>query len=62
MDDATLTQELHDIRARLASLIAGTTLPQIEAVLRSADMELHWALWNLGEVMEHRPESNRTPS
>lgn len=30
--------------------------PQIEAILRSADMELHWALWNLGEPVSLRPE------
>lgn len=34
----------------------GTRLPQIEAILRSADMELHWALWNLGDVVTIRPE------
>jgi len=25
-------------------------------MLRNADMELHWALWNLGVVVSHRPE------
>jgi hypothetical protein len=35
-------------------LIAQPLEPQIEAILRSADMELHWALWNLGEVLPHR--------
>ena len=34
----------------------GTDLPQVEAILRSADMELHWALWNLGEQVTLRPE------
>jgi hypothetical protein len=34
----------------------GSGLPQIEAILRSADMELHWALWNLGEAVTLRSE------
>ena len=60
MDESTLIEQLHQMRSRLASMIASTTLPQIEAILRSADMELHWALWNLGEVVDHRPEIDRT--
>lgn len=62
MDEANLISELHQMRRRLAPLIAGTALPQIEAILRSADMELHWALWNLGELVDHRPETDREPS
>ncbi len=30
--------------------------PMIEAALAEADMNLHWALWNLGEPVELRPE------
>jgi hypothetical protein len=26
--------------------------------LRNADMELHWALWNLGVVVPLRPEAD----
>jgi hypothetical protein len=44
-------------RALLQPLITGSEEPQIEAILRSADMELHWALWNLGVVTDHRPEA-----
>ena len=29
---------------------------QIESILRHADENLHWALWNLGELEELRPE------
>jgi hypothetical protein len=45
-------------RARELVQAAGTGsgLPQIEAILRSADMELHWALWNLGEAVPLRSE------
>jgi hypothetical protein len=30
--------------------------PMIESALAEADMNLHWALWNLGEPVELRPE------
>jgi len=30
--------------------------PMIETALQEADMNLHWALWNLGEPVELRPE------
>ncbi|NBQ87829.1 MAG: hypothetical protein EBU07_10180 [Betaproteobacteria bacterium] len=59
MNDAQQIATLRELRAQLARLIAATPEPQIEAILRSADMELHWALWNLGEVVEHRPEIGR---
>ena len=59
MTDAQQIATLRDLRAQLARLITATSEPQIEAILRSADMELHWALWNLGEVVEHRPETDR---
>jgi hypothetical protein len=59
MDDAQRIAQLHRLREQLAQVIRASTEPQIEAILRSADMELHWALWNLGEVMEHRPEQDR---
>lgn len=58
MTDTQQIATLRDLRAQLARLIAATSEPQIEAILRSADMELHWALWNLGEVVEHRPETD----
>ncbi len=31
-------------------------LPQIQNNLRQADMELHWALWNLAEFESIAPE------
>lgn len=30
--------------------------PMIETALTEADMNLHWALWNLGEAVELRPD------
>lgn len=47
---------LKEIRAELISLIKETDSPQIETILKAADMELHCALWNLGEPMSLRPE------
>lgn len=53
--DDRITQ-IRQARALIASALAGGDLPQIEAMLRNADMELHWALWNLGEPVALRPE------
>ena len=47
-------QRIRQARELLAPLIAEPAEPQIEAILRSADLELHWALWNLGEFLPHR--------
>lgn len=47
---------LRQARGLLAQVIKDCELPQIEAIVRSADMELYWALWNLGEFENLRPE------
>jgi hypothetical protein len=52
-DQAKLIRQARDL---VAQALAGSELPQIEAMLRNADMELHWALWNLGETVALRPE------
>ncbi len=43
-------------RALIQAAMAECEAPQIEMMLRNADMELHWALWNLGVPVELRPE------
>jgi hypothetical protein len=43
-------------RALIQAALAECDAPQIEMMLRNADMELHWALWNLGVSVELRPE------
>jgi hypothetical protein len=48
--------KIRQARALLAEAMQGCELPQIEAMLRNADMELHWALWNLAEPVPLRPE------
>lgn len=57
MDTQEQIDRIRQAREFLRPLITTTGEPQIEAILRSADMELHWALWNLGLAVEHRPES-----
>ncbi len=47
---------IRQARALIAAAAAGCDLPQIEAMLRNADLELHWALWNLGVPVALRPE------
>ena len=49
-------RKIREARALLATALEGCNVPQIEAMLRNADMELHWALWNLGEPVSLRPE------
>ena len=48
--------KIRQARALLAAALQDCELPQIAAMLRNADMELHWALWNLGEPVALRPE------
>lgn len=43
-------------RALLRQALQGCALPQIQNNLRQADMELHWALWNLAEFESLTPE------
>ena len=50
--DARISQA----RTLILEAMSGCDSPQIETMLRSADMELHLALWNLGETVSLRPE------
>jgi hypothetical protein len=47
-----------EARADLHGLLRDCKWPQIETMLRNADMELHWALWNLGVTVPLRPEAD----
>ena len=49
-------QNLKQARKFIKKAMTGIGIPQLESTLREADMNLHWALWNLGEVDELRPE------
>jgi len=57
MNTETYIARISDIRAKLIAIIEDCEYPQIEAMLRNADMELHWALWNLGAAVALRPEA-----
>lgn len=49
-------EKLKEARMLIAAAVVESGIPQLESTLREADMNLHWALWNLGEVVELRPE------
>ena len=49
--------KIETARELLKAAMADCEIPQIETMLRNADMELHWALWNLGETPGLRPEA-----
>lgn len=49
-------EKLKQARKLIAEAVADCGIPQLESTLRDADMNLHWALWNLGEVTELRQE------
>jgi hypothetical protein len=56
MNRDDLIAKLHDARALVYQAHEGTDLPQIQMILRHADQNLHWALWNLGVVNSLRPD------
>jgi hypothetical protein len=56
MNRDELIAKLHDARALVYQAHEGTDLPQIQMILRHADQNLHWALWNLGVVNSLRPD------
>ena len=49
-------ESIKQARTQIAAAMQACDIPQIEQMLRNADMELHWALWNLGEAVALRPE------
>ncbi len=51
-----MLQRIAEARALLGEVIEGTDLPMIERTVKLADMNLHWAQWNLGEPVTLMPE------
>ncbi len=49
-------ERIREARTLIMAAMAACESPQIETILKSADAELHWALWNLGEAVPLRPE------
>ena len=56
MTPETMIEKLKAARALVAEVYGGTDIPQIQSIMRHADQNLHWALWNLGEVESLRPD------
>jgi hypothetical protein len=48
--------DLRRARALARAVYDATELPQLQLILRHADQNLHWALWNLGQIDELRPD------
>ena len=45
-------EKLKTARILIREAAAGLGVPMLEATLGEADMNVHWALWNLGEEVE----------
>ena len=56
MNPEKMIDKLRQARALVDEVVEGAEIPQIQSILRHADMNLHWALWNLGEVDGLRPD------
>ena len=56
MDREEMLQRIAQARALLREVIETTDLPMIERTLKLADMNLHWAQWNLGVPVTLLPE------
>ncbi len=56
MNTDEMIAKLAEARLLLRQVRNGTDIPQIQSILGHADHNLHWALWNLGEVESLRPE------
>ncbi|MHA1537129.1 MAG: hypothetical protein ACTSUD_06210 [Alphaproteobacteria bacterium] len=56
MKPEQMIEKLKAARALVAEVYDGAELPQIQSIVRHADQNLHWALWNLGEVETLRPD------
>jgi hypothetical protein len=56
MTRSQMIANLRRARALVRAVHEATDLPQIQLTLRHADQNLHWALWNLGQIDELRPD------
>ena len=51
-----MLERIEQARTVLREVIDETDLPMIERALKLADMNLHWAQWNLGVATSLLPE------
>lgn len=56
MQPDEMIEKLKQARQLVAEIATDTDIPQIQSILRHADQNLHWALWNLGSVDSLRPD------
>ena len=56
MDREDAAAQIAAARALLQAVARETDSPQIAQCLREADLNLHWALWNLGATSTLAPE------
>ena len=56
LSPAQMIARLRQARRLVNEIHVGTNIPQIQSILRHADQNLHWALWNLGAIDELRPD------
>ena len=56
MEREQMLERIAQARALLREVMEATDLPLIERALRLADMNLHWAQWNLGVPTSLAPE------
>ncbi len=56
MEREQMLERIGQARAALREVIQETDLPMIERALKLADMNLHWAQWNLGVPTSLLPE------
>ena len=59
MQHEEVLDRIAQARALLREVIAGTESPMIERSVMLADMNLHWAQWNLGVPTSLMPDSDQ---
>ncbi len=59
MNEARI-EKIKAARALIAEALQDCGIPMIEGALSEADLNLHWALWNLGEPVSLHPDLERT--
>ena len=55
-DEPAVAEQLRGLREQVAALREHNAYPAVERCLQLVDMNLHLALWQLGEIHEPMPE------
>lgn len=56
MSHAAQIEKLNEARKLIREALNDLPMPMLEVALQEADMNLHWALWNMGEPVELLPQ------